>query len=317
MHAPSSRSLVTGNPVAIAHAVIGDAWSQLILREAFYGVRRFNDFAAALGAPRTVLSGRLARLSEAGVLRSATPPGRKRAEYRLTDMGLDLFGTALMQGLWEAEFAPSPTSVMPTLVSRSDGAVVTPIVLDAPFGQPVDPHDVVHVASPMLEPQPTPSLRRLSANPASVRRPMIHRSVEIIGDYWSWAIVGCAFLRIRRFDEIIEATGMAPNVLSDRLGRLGAAGVVRRVLYQEGPTRYEYRLTRAGLALHPMVMAMHGWAERWLCGIDSSPVTLHHRETGARILPVVCDARTGRPIRPYDVRWLQEDITPDQMAAEL
>ena len=45
---PSLRALVTGNPVALAHGVIGDAWTQLILREAFYGVRRFNDWSEAL-----------------------------------------------------------------------------------------------------------------------------------------------------------------------------------------------------------------------------------------------------------------------------
>jgi DNA-binding HxlR family transcriptional regulator len=178
-----------------------------------------------------------------------------------------------------------------------------PVVLDGPFGRPIDPHDVVYVAKPTLKAQPTPSLRRMSASPISTTRPTIHRSVEIVGDYWSWAVVGCAFLRIRRFDEMLEATGMAPNVLSDRLARLGAAGVVRRTQYCDSPPRYEYRLTRAGLALHPMVMAMHGWSERWLCGIDNSPVELYRRGAGTRMIPVVCDAQTGRPIRAYDVRW--------------
>ena len=312
MDAPSPRALVTGNPVAIAHAVIGDAWSQLILRESWYGVRRFNDFAAALGAPRTVLSGRLARLCEGGVLRTVTPEGSKRAEYRLTDMGLDLFGVAVMQALWEAEFTPSmPDRYVPHLVFRNTGERVMPVVLDAPFGVPIDPHDVLYVPGPTLRARPAPTLRRWSADKGGAGRNVSHRSVEIIGDYWSWAVVGCAYLSVRRFDEMIAATGMAPNVLSDRLARLVAAGLLRRTPYQDNPPRFEYRLQRAGFALHPLVMAMHGWAERWLCGIEQTPVALYHRGSGTRILPTVCDASSGRPIRAYDVRWVEEVRSTD------
>lgn len=100
-HLSNMRALVTGNPVALAHAAVGDGWSQLILREAFYSTRRFSDWGSALKIPRSVLSARLTRLCDTGLLRLTTPTGRKRAEYRLTAMGRDLFGTALMQGLWE------------------------------------------------------------------------------------------------------------------------------------------------------------------------------------------------------------------------
>lgn len=82
--------------------LIGDRWSLLILREAFYGVTRFEDIRADIAAPKAVLSQRLLRLVEAGLLvrRPYQEPGaRKRFEYALTDKGrgFGLLLIALMQ----------------------------------------------------------------------------------------------------------------------------------------------------------------------------------------------------------------------------
>jgi DNA-binding HxlR family transcriptional regulator len=88
--------------VAGTLAVVGEKWSLLILREAFWGVRRFADLQRHLGAPKAVLSDRLARLVEQGVLRRVPYQAdgeRQRHEYRLTEKGRDLYPTliALMQ----------------------------------------------------------------------------------------------------------------------------------------------------------------------------------------------------------------------------
>jgi DNA-binding HxlR family transcriptional regulator len=79
--------------LAKAIDVVGDRWTLLILRAALYGVRRFDDFQAELGCPRTVLSGRLKKLVSDGLLtkRSYKSPGkRSRPEYVLSPMGLSL-----------------------------------------------------------------------------------------------------------------------------------------------------------------------------------------------------------------------------------
>jgi DNA-binding HxlR family transcriptional regulator len=88
--------------VAGTLAVVGEKWSLLVLREAFFGVRRFADFQRVLGAPRAVLSDRLATLVEQGILRRVPYQAdgeRQRHEYRLTTKGRDLYPTlvALMQ----------------------------------------------------------------------------------------------------------------------------------------------------------------------------------------------------------------------------
>ena len=79
----------------LAHAanLIGDRWTMLILREALFGVTRFDAIQNDIGCPRTILSGRLKRLVEAGVLmrRAYKEPGqRTRYQYVLTRQGVDL-----------------------------------------------------------------------------------------------------------------------------------------------------------------------------------------------------------------------------------
>jgi DNA-binding HxlR family transcriptional regulator len=91
-----------GCSVAGTLAVVGEKWSLLVLREAFFGVRRFADFQRVLGAPRAVLTDRLATLVDEGILRRVpyqSEGERQRHEYRLTEKGIDLYPTlvALMQ----------------------------------------------------------------------------------------------------------------------------------------------------------------------------------------------------------------------------
>jgi DNA-binding HxlR family transcriptional regulator len=88
--------------VAAALAVVGERWTLLVLREAFFGLRRFEEFHQVVGCARNILSDRLAKLVEHGLLtRSAyrEPGQRERDEYQLTEQGVELFPVlvALMQ----------------------------------------------------------------------------------------------------------------------------------------------------------------------------------------------------------------------------
>ena len=81
-----------GQQCSLARAleVVGERWTLLVLRDAFFGVRRFGDFAAHLNIPRAVLSDRLGSLTEAGVL-AGTEGGHGHTEYVLTSKGLSLW----------------------------------------------------------------------------------------------------------------------------------------------------------------------------------------------------------------------------------
>jgi DNA-binding HxlR family transcriptional regulator len=87
--------------VGRALALVGERWTLLILREAFFGVRRFGQLARNLGIPRPTLSSRLRTLVDAGLLERvlyASDPDRH--EYRLTDAGRDLFPAIVALMRW-------------------------------------------------------------------------------------------------------------------------------------------------------------------------------------------------------------------------
>jgi DNA-binding HxlR family transcriptional regulator len=85
--------------MARALEVVGERWTLLIVRDAFFGVRRFGDFAAHLEIPRAVLTSRLAALVEAGVL-TQVPGGHGHDEYALTGKGRDLWPVVRSLLVW-------------------------------------------------------------------------------------------------------------------------------------------------------------------------------------------------------------------------
>ena len=91
--------------------VIGEKWTLLVLREAFYGARRFEEFLANVGCARTLLSERLATLVEHGVLHREPyrePGQRERRQYLLTEKGHDLFAALVVLMQWGSDGKPAP-----------------------------------------------------------------------------------------------------------------------------------------------------------------------------------------------------------------
>ena len=132
--------------VAQCLEVIGEWWSMLIVRDAFLGVTRFDDFAARLGISRNVLNERLAHLVDAGVLeRAAYSEHPPRYDYRLTDKGRDLWPvlTAMRQwgDRWEAPDGP-PVE----LVHKECGHVASVVPTCSACGETLTARDVRAVA---------------------------------------------------------------------------------------------------------------------------------------------------------------------------
>ena len=113
--------------IGAAVAVIGEKWTFLVLREAFNGVRRFDDMQRRTGIPRQILSDRLSRLVRDGMLRRVPyreQGQRSRHEYRLTAKGLDLYPVfvALMQ--WGDRYAVDSAGPQVLLTHRDCGEPV-------------------------------------------------------------------------------------------------------------------------------------------------------------------------------------------------
>lgn len=108
-------------------AIVGEKWTFLVLREAFNGVRRFDDIRRRISAPRQVLSDRLARLVDEELLRKVPyrePGQRARSEYRLTEKGLALFPLMVALLEWGNRYAVSPDGPSVELRHRDCGAPV-------------------------------------------------------------------------------------------------------------------------------------------------------------------------------------------------
>jgi DNA-binding HxlR family transcriptional regulator len=130
----------------------------------------------------------------------------------------------------------------------------------------------------------------------------VSRSLEIIGDKWSFMVVREAFFGNRRYDKILTELGIAPNILTDRLSRLVASGVFVRSQYQSSPDRYEYRLTDMGRGLYGPFIVMLQWGDRWLSK-GKPPLLLKHLTCGKDFhAAVICDC-CKEPIVAADMRY--------------
>lgn len=119
--------------LARAFALIGDRWSLMILRSALFGVRRFDDFAAELGAPRTVLADRLKRLTATGLLarRDYREPGRRaRPEYWLTPMSASLRLPFLALTEWGDQWLAEAQAPPLAYCSRASGEMLRVALVD-------------------------------------------------------------------------------------------------------------------------------------------------------------------------------------------
>jgi DNA-binding HxlR family transcriptional regulator len=107
-------------PVARTVDIVGDKWSLLIIRDAFDGIRRFNQFQRDLGIAKNILAARLRDLVQAGVLRVEDAPGGSAyQEYVLTEKGEDLFDLIVSLRQWGQEHAFAPGEPHSVLVDAT------------------------------------------------------------------------------------------------------------------------------------------------------------------------------------------------------
>jgi DNA-binding HxlR family transcriptional regulator len=134
--------------VAQTLEVVGEWWSMLILRDAFLGVTRFDDFQQRLGISRNILNRRLNRLVETGILTKAPysehPP---RYDYRLTGKGRDLWPLLTAMRQWGDEYA-APEGPPVEMVHKGCGAVADAVLVCSSCGEPIGPRDVRAVPGP-------------------------------------------------------------------------------------------------------------------------------------------------------------------------
>ncbi|MBX3705474.1 MAG: helix-turn-helix transcriptional regulator [Pseudomonadales bacterium] len=153
-------------------SVIGEHWTLLIVRDAFFGLRRFDQFQKSLGIARNVLSDRLKKLVQAGVLDKSEGPGHP--EYRLTEKGLALQPILIAMTQWGDTYLPSPTGRRLTFVDRRDGKAIRPVGVQAADGRSLRPREI--------RARPGPGLRHKGQFDRSVPLEAIERGGGGSGD---------------------------------------------------------------------------------------------------------------------------------------
>lgn len=287
--------------------IVLDSWSFLILREAFFGVKRFDKFQSRLGIPRQTLSNRLTKLVENEIFSTGVRPNERGKQYFLTPRGKDLFATnlSLMEfgDKWLTEDAAPPLQ----LIHTACGNKCRPVTACSECLEPVTARQVTHrdgLGAGFSLPEIRQSTRRTSDPKVLQRgRPCsVARSLAIIGDRWSFLILREGWFGVRRFDEMREKLGIATNILTDRLNRLVDADVFRRVPYNAAGDRYEYRFTEMGLDLYKPMLVMMDWGDTWLSD-GRPPLRIRHRNCGQDFRARVICSECLKPIEVTDTDY--------------
>jgi DNA-binding HxlR family transcriptional regulator len=117
----------------------------------------------------------------------------------------------------------------------------------------------------------------------------------LVGEWWTLLILHDAFDGYTRFDQFQDNLGISSSLLTSRLRRLVASGLLERRQYQTNPPRYEYVLTELGESLRPVIVVLAAWGNARLAP-DERSMVLVNADTGAEAEPVVVDRDTGQRV---------------------
>ncbi|GGJ39993.1 winged helix-turn-helix transcriptional regulator [Neoroseomonas lacus] len=129
----------------------------------------------------------------------------------------------------------------------------------------------------------------------------VARAMAVLGERWTMLILREAFTGTTRFDAFAANLGIAPNILSTRLGHLTGHGLLERV--PEGG-RHAYRLTDRGRDAFTLYLAIRDWGARHFSGPEGPPTLMVDIVTGEPVRAPTPRRADGTPIGPDDVRIL-------------
>jgi DNA-binding HxlR family transcriptional regulator len=149
---------------SIAHIldVIGEGWSMLIIREAFFGIRRFEEFQRHLGIARNILTSRLKKLCDNGILeRVPIKKGAKRHEYLLTNKGKELMPLLIALTQWGDRWIYGEGNEPIVFRDRETGKPISHIQVHAEDGRELRPREILPTAGPGANEQALNRLQEL------------------------------------------------------------------------------------------------------------------------------------------------------------
>ncbi|MFL6752350.1 MAG: winged helix-turn-helix transcriptional regulator [Sphingomicrobium sp.] len=130
-------------------------------------------------------------------------------------------------------------------------------------------------------------------------------AVELIGEKWAFLILRGALNGLHHFEEFQAGLGIARNILSDRLGKLVAGGILERSRDPTDKRKVVYSLTPKGEGLLPVVLALRQWGEEW--GYGQMKVVLSDGRDGKPVRKICVQAHDGRELKLQDLTWTSRD----------
>jgi DNA-binding HxlR family transcriptional regulator len=129
----------------------------------------------------------------------------------------------------------------------------------------------------------------------------IARALAIVGERWTLLVMREVLLGRRRFADIKRNTGIAPNILSDRLATLVEHGLLEKRLYSEHPESYEYVPTPKGVDVNPVLVALMAWGDAHAAP-DGPPRVVVHTACGHDAHPRLHCSHCGEPMEPREMQ---------------
>ncbi len=280
-----------------------DRWTLLVLLMLLTDCRRYSQIKSRLNISTRALNNRLALLEDHKLIQRvqymSKPP---RYEYVLLDAGKDCFKIFQSFVTWENEWRISESAAKEGLVVSIVHKVCgTNISAQKP--ECTKCHASVYSANqisldtkvkkksdiPYKKSQYRRTTQRgLQSQEASVYP--LYDTTQIFGDKWTIEIVVCAFMGISTFSGFQSATGIATNILSDRLRSLVSNRIFSLSGVQAESDR-EYLLTDRGLDLYATLVIIEAWADKWLSSRSQSPLVLIHNACETKLsLQVLCQS---------------------------
>jgi DNA-binding HxlR family transcriptional regulator len=139
-------------------------------------------------------------------------------------------------------------------------------------------------------------------------------AVELIGEKWAFLILRGALNGLQHFEEFQAGLDIARNILSDRLAKLVAGGILERTADAQDRRKVIYSLTAKGEGLLPVVLALRQWGEEW--GHGTQRVILADRRDLKPVRKICVQAHDGRELTINDLTWVKSEDGLAQEAAE-
>jgi DNA-binding HxlR family transcriptional regulator len=130
-------------------------------------------------------------------------------------------------------------------------------------------------------------------------------AVELIGEKWAFLILRGALNGLKHFEEFQAGLDIARNILSDRLGKMVAGGILERRPDPDDGRRVIYSLTAKGEGLLPVVLALRQWGEQW--GYGSMNIVLADRRDSRPVRKICVQSHDGRELKLGDLTWIDRE----------